>query len=66
MATASLRIDYGGCVSLYKTFKDRSKKVSLPELNISVVESSNHKGRVQKKLKVVSGRAVEDVYYSKE
>ena len=42
------------------------KKVSPPELNISGVESSNHKQGGQKKCKGVSGGAVEDVYYSKE
>ena len=44
MATTSLRTDYDGCVSLYKTLIDQIKKVSHPELNISGVESSNHKG----------------------
>ena len=44
MATASLRTYYDECVSLYKTFIDQIKKVSPPELNISGVESSNHKG----------------------
>ena len=34
METASLRTDYEGCVSLYKTSIDHSKKVSPPELNI--------------------------------
>ena len=43
MATASLRTDYDGCVSLYRTFIYNSKKVSPPELNISGVESSNQK-----------------------
>ena len=38
------RADYYGCVSLYKTFIDQSKGVSPPELNISGVQSSNHKG----------------------
>ena len=44
MVTDSLITDYDGCVSLYKTFIDQSKKVSPPELNISGVESSKHKG----------------------
>ena len=66
MATASLRNDYDGCVYLYKTFIDQRKKVSPPELNISGVESSNHKGVGQKKRKGGSGGAVEYVYYSKE
>ena len=61
MATASLRTDSNGCVSLYKTFIDQSKKVSPTELNISGVDSSNHKGRGQKKRKGGSGGAVEDV-----
>ena len=46
MATNSLRTDYDGCVSLYKTFIDQSNKVSLTELNISGVDSYNHKGGV--------------------
>ena len=66
MATASLRTDCDGCVSLYKTFIDQSKKVSPPELNISGVDSSNHKGGGKKKRKGGSGGAVEYVYYSKE
>ena len=37
MATASLRTDYNGCVSLNKTFIDQSKNVSPPEMNISGV-----------------------------
>ena len=61
MATASLITDYDGCASLYNTFMNQSKKVSPPELNISGVESSNHKGGGQKKHKGVSGGAVEDV-----
>ena len=61
MATASLRTDYNGCVSLYKKFIDQSKKVSPPNLNISGVESSNHKGGGQKKRKGGSRGAVEDV-----
>ena len=44
MATDSLRNDYYGCISLYKTFIDQIKKVSPTELNISGVESYNHKG----------------------
>ena len=44
MATAYLRTYYDGCVSLYKAFINQSKKASPPELNISRVESSNHKG----------------------
>ena len=63
MATASLRTDYDGCVSLYKIFIDKSKKVFPPELNVSGVEKSNHKGGGQKKFKGVSGGAVEAVYY---
>ena len=35
-------------------------------MNISGVDSSNHKGGEQKKRKGRSGGAVEDVYYSKE
>ena len=66
MATASLITDYYGRVSLYKTFIDKSKKVSPHGLNISGVESSNKKGGGHKKRKGGSGGAVEDVYYSKE
>ena len=66
MATDSLRTDYDGCVSLYKTFINQSKKVSTHELNITGVESYNHKGRGHKKRKGGSGGSVEDVYYSKE
>ena len=66
METAYLRNDYDGCVSLYNTFIDQIKKVSHPEMNISGVESYNHKGGGQKKRKGGSGGAVEDVYYSKE
>ena len=61
MANASLRTDYYGCVSLYRTFINQSKKVSPPDMNISGVESYNHKGVGQKKCKGVSGVAVEDV-----
>ena len=63
MATASFRTDYDGCVSLYKIFIDHIKKVSPPELNISGVESSNHKGGGQMKRKGGSagGGSVEDV-----
>ena len=61
MATASLRTDYNICVSLYKTFIDQVKKVSSPEMNISGVESSNHKGGGQKKRKGGSRGALEDV-----
>ena len=50
MATASFRIYYNGCVSLYKTLINKSKKVSPPELNMSGVESYNHKGGGQKKV----------------
>ena len=66
METASLRTDCGVCVSSYKTFTDQIKKYSPPELNISGVESSNHKRVVYKKRNGGSGGAVEDVYYSKE
>ena len=66
MATDSLRNYYDGCFSLYKTFIDHSKKVSPPEMDISGVESFDHKGGGHKKRKVGSGGAVEDVYYSKE
>ena len=66
MATDSLRTDYDGCVSLYKTLIYHSKTVSPPELNISGKESSNHKGGEQKRHKGGSGGSVEDVYYSKE
>ena len=66
MATSSLRTDYNICVSLNKTFIDQSKKVSPPEMNISGVESYNHKGGGKKKLKGDSGGAVEDMYYFKE
>ena len=59
--TASLRIDYDGCVSLYKTFIDQRNKVCPPALNISGVDSSNHKLEGQKKRKGGSGGAVEDV-----
>ena len=59
--TASLKNGYYGCVSLYKTFIDKRKKVSPPELNISGVELSNQKGGGNKKLKGNSGGAVEDV-----
>ena len=58
MATASLRTDYDGCVSLCKTFIDQRKKVSPPDLNIYGVESSNHKGGGQKNFKGGSGGAV--------
>ena len=61
MATASLRTDYNGCISLYRILIDKSKKVSPPELDISGVESCNHKGGGQKKRKGRSGGAVEDV-----
>ena len=44
MNTASLRTNYDGCISVYKTFIDQSNKVSPTELNISGVESSNHTG----------------------
>ena len=43
MATSSLRTDYNGCISLYKTFINQIKQVSPPELNILGVESSNYK-----------------------
>ena len=66
MTTDSLRTDYDVCVSLYKTFIDQSKKISPTELNISGVESSNHKGGEHEKRKGGSGGAVEYVYYSKE
>ena len=66
MSTASIRTDYDICVSLYKTFIDQSKKVSPPELNISVVDSSNHKGGGKKKRKGGSVGALEYVYYSKK
>ena len=66
MATASLRTDYYECASLYKILSNQRKKVSPPELNILGVESSNHKGRGQKKRKGDSGGAAEEVYYSKE
>ena len=45
---------------------DQRKKVSPPELNISGVESSNHKYGGQKKHKGDSRGAVEYMYYSKE
>ena len=61
METAFLRTGYDVFVYLYKTFINQRKKVSLLELNISGVESSNHKGGGQKKHKGGSGRAVEDV-----
>ena len=61
MVNTSLRNDYDRCISFYKTFIGQSKKVSRPELNISGVDSSNHKGGGQKKRKGVSGGAVEDV-----
>ena len=61
MVTASLRTDYDGCVSLYKTFINQSKKVSPSELNFSVVESSNHKVVGLNKRKGNNGGAVEDV-----
>ena len=66
METDHLRTDYDGCVSLYKTLIDQSKKVSPPELNILGVESYNHKQGGQKKRKGGSGGDVEDVYYFKE
>ena len=44
LAAASLRIDYDGCASLYKIFIDQIKKLSPLKLNISGVDSSNHKG----------------------
>ena len=43
METASLRNDYNVCVSLNKKFINQNKKASTIELNISGVESSNHK-----------------------
>ena len=58
MATASLRTDYDGCVSLYKTFINHSKKASPSDLNISGERSSNHKGGGQNKRKGGSGGAV--------
>ena len=63
METDSLRTYYDGCVSLYNIFIDQKKKASPPELNISGVDSSNHKGG-QNKLKGSSVGAVEYVYYS--
>ena len=66
MVTAYLRTDYNGCVSLYNTFINHSKKVSPTQLNISRVESSNHKGGGHKKHKGGSGGSVEDVQYFKE
>ena len=66
ISTAYLRTDYNVCISLCKTFIDQINKVSPPEINISGVESSNHKGGGQKKRKGGSGGAVKDVYYSKE
>ena len=66
MATASISTDYNVCVSLYNKFIDKSKKVSAPDLNISGIESSNHKVGGQNKRKGGSGGAVEDVYYSKD
>ena len=66
MTTASLRTDYNVCVSLFKTFIKKSKKAYPPEMNISGVESYDHKGGGQKKCKGGSGGAIEDVYYSKE
>ena len=66
MANASLSTYYNECVSLYNICIDRNKKVSPPELNISGVELSNHKGGGQKKRKGGSGGSVEDVCYSKE
>ena len=66
MATAYLRNYYAGFVSLFKTLIDQSKKVSPTELNISGVESSNHKWGRQKKKNGGSGGDVDDVYYSKE
>ena len=38
METASLRTDYDGCVSLYKTLISQRKKASPPEMNISGVD----------------------------
>ena len=64
MATTFLRTYYNECISLYKTFINKSKNVSPPELNISGVESSDHRGGGQKKRKGDSGGAFEDVYYS--
>ena len=66
MTTASLGTDYNGFLFLYKTFIDKIKKVSPLELNISGVESSNHKVGGQKKRKGGIGGSVEEVYYSKE
>ena len=43
MATASFITDYDGCVYLYRKFIYQINKVSPPEINISRVESSNHK-----------------------
>ena len=61
MATASLITDYYGCVSLYKTFINQSKKVSIPELNVSGVESSNHKGGGKNKCNGGSGGSVKNM-----
>ena len=59
METASFRTDCDGCISVYKTFIVQRNNISSPDLNISGLESSNHKEGGQKK-------RVEDVYYSKE
>ena len=66
MAATSLITDYDECVSFYKTFIDQSNNFSPPELNISGVESYNHKGGGQKKRKCGIGGAVKDVYYYDE
>ena len=66
MMTVLLSTDYYGCVSMYRKFINQSNKVYPPELSISAVESSNHKGGGYKKRKGDSGGAVKDAYYSKE
>ena len=61
IATDSLRTDYNRYVSFYNEFIDQIKKVYPPEVNISGVDSYDHKGGGQKKRNGSSGGAVEDV-----
>lgn len=63
MATAALRSDFPGCVSLYKDFISQLPSSQSPtELNVSATGVSNeNKGNSRS-----NGGAVEDKYYSKE
>jgi hypothetical protein len=60
MATATLRSDFLGCVSLYKDFISQLPSSQSPsELNVSATGTTNDR-------KAKSGGAVEDKYYTKE